>query len=60
MFSLIIAVAISMGMGVIGIIPQNDNPIAVMPKEVEVPQRKAVKRSRGKGKGSVPHYAKYF
>lgn len=50
MFSVIIAV---MMMGLNGI-------VAVLPKEVEVPKRVEVKKSRGKGKGSVPYFARFF
>lgn len=37
-----------------------NNIVAVLPKEVEVPQFVAVKKSKGKGKGKQPYYAKYF
>lgn len=50
MFSIIVAV---MMMGMNGI-------VAVLPKEVEVPQRKEIKKSRGKGKGNIPYFAKFF
>jgi hypothetical protein len=36
------------------------NIVAVLPKEVEVPQFATVKPSKGKGKGKQPYYAKYF
>ena len=38
----------------------NVDVVAVMPDEVKVPQRPTVKKTRGKGKGSVPYFAKYF
>ncbi len=50
MFSIIVAV---MMMGL-------NNIVAVLPKELEIPQKKMIKKSRGKGKGSVPYFAKFF
>lgn len=38
-----------------------NNMVAILPKEIELPQmRTEVKKSKGKGKGNVPYYAKYF
>ncbi len=50
MFSIILAVAM---MGMNGL-------VAVLPKELEIPQNKMIKKSKGKGKGNVPYFAKYF
>jgi len=59
MYNVIIAIAISMsGMNV----PQQKiEVVAVMPKEVEIPQLAEVKKSRGKGRfNNAPYFAKYF
>jgi len=39
---------------------QANQMVATMPKELEVPSSKKIKKSRGKGKGKAPHFAKFF
>ena len=34
--------------------------VAVLPKELETPKFVQIKRSRGKGRGNTPWFAKYF
>ena len=36
------------------------NVVAVMPKEVNIPKRKEIKKSRGKGNNKNPYYSKFF
>jgi hypothetical protein len=38
-----------------------NNIVAVLPKELEAPKlRQAIKKSRGKGKGKNPYFAKFM
>jgi hypothetical protein len=34
--------------------------VAILPKELETPKFVQIKRSRGKGRGNTPWFAKYF
>ncbi len=34
--------------------------VAILPQPIEVPTVKQVKKSRGKGKGSKPYFAKFL
>jgi len=36
------------------------NSYAILPEKVAVPEPKKIKKSKGKGRGNVPYFAKYF
>ena len=39
----------------------NQHQVAILPDELELPQGQTqVKKSRGKGRGQVPYFARYF
>ena len=58
MYSIIISAML------LGSFTQNPNvttkQVATMPKELNIPTVKPTKRSRGKGQGQPPYFAKYF
>lgn len=37
-----------------------NNIVGTLPKELEVPMRKEIKKSRGKGRGNTPYFAKFM
>ena len=55
--------AIILSLMFLGINPQEAQAqpiVATMPKELLVPTARKFKKSRGKGKGKAPHFAKFF
>ena len=59
MFTLIMSLMFMGANGIIGTVPTHQT-VATMPKELEVPIARKIKKSRGKGRGNTPHFAKYF
>lgn len=59
MFTLIMSLMFMGSNGIVSTVPTN-HAVATVPKELEVPTARKIKKSRGKGRGNVPHFAKYF
>ena len=59
MFTLIMSLMFMGANGIVGTVPTH-RTVATMPKELEVPVARKIKKSRGKGRSVVPYFAKYF
>ncbi len=59
MFTLIMSLMFLGANDIVGTVP-TQNTVATMPKELEVPSTRKIKKSRGKGRGQSPYFSKFF